>query len=187
MKKKPTRRPPRPEIEHEELLERTSEAVQACGVEMQTQAQFSYAIAKEVIGSRDFRLISMQPQIKIRTDAAWCRAYELAIRFLQQYDMKTSLSTVEKEFRGASMPRETEFLRKQDASGYMDQMLTRIEPESFTTQMEYFAQVKRAPPRSKSPTALVSPGNRLREQRQLSQSRGSAARSQSTPKKPTKK
>jgi hypothetical protein len=187
MKKKSPRKPPREELSDEEVQKRTSATLEACGVEMLAQAQFSYSLAKEVIGSRDFGLISMQPQLKSRNEPAWTAAYVLALKFLRQYNMKTSLATVEKEFRGARIPRESPVLGKQSPSEYMEQLLTRIEPERFAVQVRQFGRQRAETPKPKPAKTLVSSGNRLKEQAQLSQSTPTGGRAQSTPRKSPRK
>lgn len=183
MKRKVARRAAPPEMPHDELLRRTSEVVQECGVEMQTQAQFSYALSKEIIGSHDFRLASLQPDVKVREGPAWSRAYSLAIQFLQEFDMKTSLSTIEREFRSKPIPRDSAFLRRQRPSAYVDQLLQRVEPEPFRAQIAAFAAVPGGSPRARSPKVLATSANRLREQLRASQSKGAGSRAQSTPRR----
>jgi hypothetical protein len=151
--------------------------VDACGVELQTQAQFSHALSKEVVGSHDFRFASLQPKIKMRDEIAWSRAYAIAMQFLEEFEMQTSRATVDHEF-GSAVPCDAAFLREQGPSAYVGRMLRRIEPEPFRAQIEAFAPARRGSPRSRSPKASATPTSRG-----ASPQGARGSRSQSTPRR----
>jgi hypothetical protein len=156
---------------------------------MQTQAQFSYAIAKEVIGLRDFCFISLQPDVKCRRDVAWNRGYALAIRYLQELGMKTTLATIEREFRSSDIPTDTTFLEDEFASRYLGVLAVRTEPEPFPQQVAHFYDTDVVEsPKPKSPKVLTPSANRLKEQLQLSTGRDCAPEKvQTDPKRRPKK
>ena len=162
-----------PQCSKKELLEKTSAELERCGVEMQTQAQFTYEIGKHVIGSRDFRFLSLQPEVKLREDEAWSRAYVLVFKYLQKYDMKTTLATIEREFLGKAIPSNAKFLRRQSAPDHISKLIQSHKPISFHRRVAKFAGVKietppakaavAATPKMKSPRVLTASGNRLKE------------------------
>lgn len=156
-----------------------------CGVEMQTQAQFTYEISKHVIGSYDFMFSSLQPEVKIRNDEAWKRAYVLAFKYLQKYEMKTTLATVEKEFAGQEIPTNAKFMRREKVDDYLSKILKENRPVSFRRRVAKFAHIKAkdedeaVTPQSKKSSKVLTPtGNRLKEMaatmqgRQQKQSQG---------------
>ena len=128
-----------PQLTDEELLSLTSKVLKKCGVENQTQAQFTYEICLEIlkrsnlnsnlrvkgqinsqINSRSFHnksipnshissnnaslnpFYSLQPHPKVRKGSVpWNQAYSIVISFLKQFEMHTTLATVEVEFRNS--------------------------------------------------------------------------------------
>jgi hypothetical protein len=150
---------------------------------MQTQAQFSYAISKEVIGSRDFRLATLQPEIKARDGVAWARAYAIATQFLEEFKMKTSIATIDREYRGKPVPRDAAFLRKEKPSAYVNQLLLRVEPEPFRAQIAAFVEAPHESPRARSPKVVPAPASRPGASRPGT----AASRSQSTPRRGARK
>lgn len=178
-----------PHCSKKELLEQTSAELERCGVEMQTQAQFTYEIGKQVIGSRDARFFSLQPELKIRSEEAWNRAYVLVFKYLQKYDMKTTLATIEREFLGKAIPKDTKFLRRQSPIDHMSNLLESYKASSFQHRVAKFAgipiesqaqpSVQSVAPKMKSPKVLTPSGNRLKEMIETSK-QGTAQRKQST-------
>lgn len=156
---------------------------------MQTQAQFTYEIGKHVIGSRDARFFSLQPELKIRSEEAWNRAYVLVFKYLQKYDMKTTLATIEREFLGKSIPKDAKFLRRQSPIDHMSKLLESYKALSFHHRVAKFAGIPIEPqaeppeqcvaPKMKSPKVLTPSGNRLKEMLETSK-QGTSQRKQST-------
>lgn len=128
------------QLSDEELLSLTTKVLKKCGVENQTQAQFTYEICLEILQraninsnfqlrsqissqnySRSFQksrspksqisakqetvnpFYSLQPRPKIRRNSiAWNQAYSIIISYLTQFNMHTTLATVEAEFKNTS-------------------------------------------------------------------------------------
>lgn len=123
-----------PQLSDEELLSHTTRVLRQCGVENQTQAQFTYEICLEILEGSNIALnnfskknftnqskrvsksslitnktsnnytlspfYSLLPHPKIRKNSIpWKQAYSIAISFLKEFGMHTTLATFEIEFR----------------------------------------------------------------------------------------
>ena len=126
------------QIHKYELMDLVSDELDRCGVEMQTQAQFSYELSKYVIGSKNFRFVSLQPEIRLRDEEAWTRAYTLVMKYLQKLEMKTTLATIEREAAGKKIPNDPKFLRRQPVADHLSNILHAHKRLTFQQRVSQF-------------------------------------------------
>ena len=94
----------------------------------------------------------------------------LVFKYLEKYQMKTTLATIEKEFVGQEIPTNAKFMRREKVDDCLSKILKDNRPVSFRRRVAKFAHIrvdedKLATPQSrkKSPKVLTPSGNRLKE------------------------
>lgn len=86
----------------EELFRKTNDRLEKCGIPKHTQANYSYQIARYVVGNSDFE--GIQPKIKVRKSQAWTQAFYLVLSFLKEYQMDLTSKTIKIELAKIDYP-----------------------------------------------------------------------------------
>lgn len=170
-----------PQLSDDELLSMTNEEMKRCGVEKQTQAQFTYEICREILGRYNscndvsnnnkeiFKLNSLIPKIKLRGKESWKQSFVLAISYLKQFEMHTTLGTIETEFQNDDIPSNSEFMEDLTATDYIDYLMriNKNKSASFQEEVKEFCEKENIEYTKKKPRYTDS-ANRLKHVIQMS-------------------
>lgn len=88
-----------PRMSKEKLNELTTEEVEKCGLNNFFQAQFAFMLSTAVVGSSNYKLLSLQPCFKFRTTDAWISAFRFVISYLRSYQMRTTIESIQTEIQ----------------------------------------------------------------------------------------
>lgn len=84
-------------ISHGELVAEAQQKLRESGVGNHERAMFITELSKAVVGDDCPLLCQLQPKVKIRTSAAWSRAYDLAFKFIAEHNLGFTLETINVE------------------------------------------------------------------------------------------
>lgn len=81
-------------ISHAELVAEAQQKLKESGAGNHQRAMFISELAEAVVGNNCPVLCQLQPKIKIRTDIAWLRAYDLAFKFIDEHGLGLTMKTL---------------------------------------------------------------------------------------------
>ena len=139
-----------PRVSRDELSERTQQVLSECGVDNHSQAQFTREIAKEVIGLKEYKYESLQPELKLRNDKFWRTAFSVTQSFLKDFQMDLTIDAMKIELQDNRLPLDDRF--KQDSVSFIENLLETNEKLPFSERVKRFAKRENiaAPQRSSS-------------------------------------
>ena len=86
-----------PRIPREQLLEMTTQELQAKGVEHNSQSRLMLEIANEIYSNDEPIFAQLRGHAFVRDAEAWSRAYSLVKNYLRENEMKNSLEAIDIE------------------------------------------------------------------------------------------
>ena len=107
------------------------------------QAVVYQKTSEKVIGSKDPKFSTLQPHPKQREEESWFQAYEFVYDFLQKYDMKSTLKTMECEFGDGPKPVLGHTFDEFDRSEYfkeLQKVSSSLGQHSFKERVESFSK-----------------------------------------------
>ena len=132
-----------PRISQEDLKAQTTEVMKEKGANYHFQAQFYEATSHEVVGSKNPKFTTLQPQPKIRDkDDAWAQSYDFVFDFLKKNGMQLTLSSMNVEF-GRKKPIQTDIFEQEDRNEFFDDLIQQsksMKRQSFKNRVKQFAK-----------------------------------------------
>lgn len=135
-----------PRISREELYDRTNQRVEECGVNNHFQAQFTNNIAKEVVGLKDHKYESLQPELKLKDAPAWKDAFTVVQQYLTDFQMKITLESISIELQKQKLPVNESFLKNTNSISILSRLVDESSNlPSFIDQVDQFAKEEGIP------------------------------------------
>ncbi|OHT06773.1 hypothetical protein TRFO_05462 [Tritrichomonas foetus] len=103
----------------EELVDIAGKTYQDVGLDRFVQCKILSELCTAVNCSTNHRFYSLLSDPKNRTTQAWIRAYSLIVKFLEQYEMKTTLNTFNYELKGTKINYNFDFLRPNSPAQFL--------------------------------------------------------------------
>jgi hypothetical protein len=160
-----------PRIPKEELNERVSVRLSACGVQNNLQAQYEASAAKVAQTLTDPRFESLKANLKLtRKTKAWKTAFSVVFAYLNEFSMKATHDTIHVEAQNKDFPKDESAFDASRASDYLANLVENA--NSFTDHDNRFAEavkefagepigqrqpLRSASPKERSSSARLSP------------------------------
>ena len=112
-------------ISHAELVAEAQQKLRESGVGNHERAMFISELSKAVVGDDTPVLCQLQPKVKIRTSAAWSRAYDLAFKFIAEHNLGMTLETINVECGDAKQRLESAIANISHSGAQLGELLRR--------------------------------------------------------------
>lgn len=140
-----------PRITREDLYKRTNQKVEECGVNNHFQALFTDKIAKEVVGLKEYKYESVQPELKLKNDVSWRSAFTVVQHYLNDFQMKITLNTISTEAQKQKLPANEAILQKTNSVSFLGQLVDDSSNlPTFKDRVELFAKDENLPETSQA-------------------------------------
>lgn len=129
----------------EELKDLASDRFQQIGMDKHIQCNILSELCKNVESSKNPKFFSLISTPKTRNSASWIRAYSLIFKFLEEFKMTSTISTINKELKDHKIPFDYNFLKTDLPSQFLNNAIRsqRRNRKKFSTRVSTF---KTSPP-----------------------------------------
>jgi hypothetical protein len=112
-----------PRTAEDEAKPQAMEVLRGIGIAQHMQAALYHGLAQEVVGSKNPKLVSLQPTVSGCSEETWARAYDFVNNCLFLHGMTLSLSSLCVEFPGFKSLELRETFSNLDRDRYFHELL----------------------------------------------------------------
>jgi hypothetical protein len=134
----------------EELEEQVEQRMIACRIPHAFQARFLTLLCRCVLSARSVPLSTLQAQPKLLTNLAWRRAFSIALAFLKELGMETTVDCMNVESKNRKIPSDDGFLKGRSGIEFLEFLTwrgNRAKKVGFPDEVDAFAGDESAAPR----------------------------------------
>ena len=110
-------------MSEDQLAELTTNSFTELGGSNYVQARILYELKTFLLRRPNRKMVCMNSDVKERRSKAWIYAYTLAFEFIRNYNMETTLQTINVEKMGKRVKTDTSFLGNLSPSMYLIKLL----------------------------------------------------------------